>query len=381
MPRVRVLVVDDSVVVRRLVTDALSSDARCEVVGSAANGKIALAKISQVNPDIVTMDIEMPEMDGLECLAALRKLYPKLPVIMFSTLTERAAAATLKALSLGATDYVAKPSAGGIEAAQQMVREQLLPKVLQFGSPAGLPRVLRPTPAPAVRSAAAKPLQPVRLLAIGCSTGGPNALTALLERFPARLPVPVVITQHMPPVFTRLLAERLRAHTRLPVSEAQGGEVLAPGDIWIAPGDHHLVLRRDGAAIKLALDDGPHENSCRPAVDVMFRSVVQIYGGHVLALIMTGMGQDGLRGCEHVREAGGQIVVQDEATSVVWGMPGYVAQAGLADAILPLAQLAPELTRRMPGAAPPATAAKAAVAPQAASASHHPVRSKSIPCP
>jgi two-component system chemotaxis response regulator CheB len=381
MPRVRVLVVDDSVVVRRLVTDALSSDARCEVVGSAANGKIALAKISQVNPDIVTMDIEMPEMDGLECLAALRKLHPKLPVIMFSTLTERAAAATLKALSLGATDYVAKPSAGGIEAAQQMVREQLLPKVLQFGSPAGVPRALRPTPAPAVRSAAGKPLQPVRLLAIGCSTGGPNALTALLERFPARLPVPVVITQHMPPVFTRLLAERLRAHTRLPVSEAQGGEVLAPGDIWIAPGDHHLVLRRDGAAIKLALDDGPHENSCRPAVDVMFRSVVQIYGGHVLALVMTGMGQDGLRGCEHVREAGGQIVVQDEATSVVWGMPGYVAQAGLADAILPLAQLAAELTRRMPGATPPATAPKAAVAPQAASASHRPAGSKSVPCP
>jgi two-component system chemotaxis response regulator CheB len=296
---------------------------------------------------------------------------------MFSTLTERAAAATLKALSLGATDYVTKPSAGGIEAAQQMVREQLLPKVIQFGSPVGVPRALRALPAPASRAGGpAKHVQPVRVLAIGCSTGGPNALTALLERFPARLPVPVVITQHMPPVFTRLLAERLRAHTHLPVSEAQGGEVLAPGDIWIAPGDHHLVLRREGSAIKLALDDGPHENSCRPAVDVMFRSVVQVYGGHVLALIMTGMGQDGLRGCELVREAGGQIVVQDEASSVVWGMPGYVANAGLADAILPLPNLAAELTRRMPGATSPVTA------PQASSvANHHPARSKSAPCP
>lgn len=383
MPKVRVLVVDDSVVVRRLVSDALSSDARCEVVGSAANGKIALAKISQVNPDVVTLDIEMPEMDGLECLAALRKVHPKLPVIMFSTLTERAAAATLKALSLGATDYVTKPSAGGIDAAQQMVRELLLPKVLHFGSAAGVSRPPRLTPPPATRAAAASAKQghyPVRVLAIGCSTGGPNALTALLECLPARPPVPVVITQHMPPVFTRLLAERLRAHTQLPVSEAQGGEVLAPGDIWIAPGDHHLVLRREGSAVKLALDDGPHENSCRPAVDVMFRSVVQIYGGHVLALIMTGMGQDGLRGCEHVREAGGQIVVQDEATSVVWGMPGYVANAGLADAVLPLPQLAAELTRRMPAAA--AAGARAGGAPQTLpGANAPPGKPKSAPCP
>ncbi len=348
MPKTRVLVVDDSVVIRRLIADALSAEPSCELVGSAANGKIALAKILQVNPDIVTMDIEMPEMDGLTTLAEIRKTHPKLPVIMFSTLTERAAAATLKALTLGATDYVTKPSGGSLEASLQQVREQLLPKLRAFGVPgAAGPRPPAPMVArPAPRSA---PLGRIDVVAIGCSTGGPNALTAVFEKIPAPLAVPVVIVQHMPPVFTRLLAERLRAQSGLSVHEAKGGETLAPGGIWVAPGDHHMIVRREGTEFRLALHQGPQENSCRPAADVLFRSVVDAYGGNVLGVVMTGMGYDGLRGCEHVREAGGQIVVQDEATSVVWGMPGAVATAGLADAIVPLNQIAVEICRRATG--------------------------------
>jgi two-component system chemotaxis response regulator CheB len=346
MPKIRVLVVDDSVVVRRLISDVVGADPDFLLAGAAANGRIALAKIPQVNPDVVTLDVEMPEMDGLETLAAIRATYPRLPVIMFSSLTERAASATLKALTLGASDYVTKPSAGNVAASLQQVREQLLPKckALVSGRAVGPrePAVASRAPRPEPRLARAPGT--VEILAIGCSTGGPNALTALLEKLPQALPVPVVIVQHMPPLFTRLLAERLKAHTGSSVREAQGGEVLSAGDIWIAPGDHHLVVRRDGT---LAVHKGPPENSCRPAVDVMVRSVVEAYGAGTFAVILTGMGQDGLRGCESVREAGGQIVVQDEATSVVWGMPGFVANAGLADAVLPLQEIPAEITRRI----------------------------------
>jgi two-component system, chemotaxis family, protein-glutamate methylesterase/glutaminase len=356
MPKIRVLIVDDSVVVRRLVADALSADPDCEVVGSAANGKIALAKIPQVNPDVVTLDIEMPEMDGLVTLAEIRKTHPRLPVIMFSTLTERAAASTLKALTLGASDYVTKPSGGSIAASLQQVRDQLLAKVRALGAgvlgdprTAVRPRIPALPVAPATARAPSASMAHIEVLAIGCSTGGPNALTTVLEAFPQSLPVPAVIVQHMPPIFTRLLADRLRAHTNLSVREAQGGEVLAPGEIWIAPGDYHMMVRREGMTRRLVLTQAPHENSCRPAVDVLFRSVAECYGGHTLAVILTGMGQDGLRGCEHVREVGGQIVAQDEATSVVWGMPGYVANAGLADAVLPLGQVAAEIVRRVGG--------------------------------
>jgi two-component system chemotaxis response regulator CheB len=353
MPKVRVLVVDDSVVIRRLVADALGADPHCEVVGTAANGKIALAKIPQVNPDVVTMDVEMPEMDGLTTLAEIRKIYPRLPVIMCSTLTERAAAATLKALTLGASDYVTKPSGENLVASLQQLREQLLAKVLAFGAPALGLQVPAQVAGAVMRTAVAAqrrgPAAHVEIVALGCSTGGPNALTTVFERFPPNPSVPVVVVQHMPPVFTRLLADRLRAHTNLQVKEAQGGEVLAPGYIWIAPGDHHMVVRREGTTRRLALLQTPHENSCRPAVDVLFRSVVECYGAHTLAVVLTGMGQDGLRGCEHVREAGGQIVVQDEASSVVWGMPGFVANAGLADSIVPLEHVATEISRRVGG--------------------------------
>jgi two-component system chemotaxis response regulator CheB len=370
MPRIRVLVVDDSVVIRKLVSDALSAEPRCEVVGAAANGRIALQKISQVNPDVLTMDVEMPEMDGLETLAAIRKTHPKLPVIMFSAVTERAAAATLKALSLGATDYVTKPSAGKMEEALQKVREQLIPKVLAFGEPRGARfATTGATPRPSLPRPS-RP-RPIQIVAIGCSTGGPNALASIftqLAKLLPRLPVPVVVVQHMPTVFTRLLADRLRAQSGFMVREAQGGETLEPGEVWIAQGDHHMVVTSEGAIRRLALHQGPHENSCRPAVDVLFRSVSAAYGGQALGVVLTGMGQDGLHGCEHLHEAGSPIVVQDEATSVVWGMPGFVANAGLADAVVALDQIPTEIARRLAGLHP-------------AQSSNERARSKSVPCP
>lgn len=348
MRKIRVLIVDDSTVLRRLLTDALAADPALEVVGTASNGRIALAKLSQVNPDIVTLDMEMPEMDGLETLVELRKTYPRLPVIMFSTLTSRGAAATFDALARGASDYVTKPAnVGGVSEAQQNVRQQLIPKIKGFcpwhcdsatTQPAARPRL----------SAVAKPRPRnarIELVVLGVSTGGPNALASLVPQLPASLPVPLLIVQHMPPIFTRHLAERLNAASSLNVVEAQAGDVLRPGGIWIAPGDYHLTVRRAGTNLTLATNQDPPENSCRPAVDVLFRSAAEVCGSGLLGVVLTGMGQDGMRGSEVIRDAGGRVLAQDEATSVVWGMPGAVVQAGLADEILPLAEMSKAICR------------------------------------
>ena len=343
MPKIRVLVVDDSVVFRQLVSRELAADPMLEVVGTAANGKIALQRLPQMNPDIVILDIEMPELDGLSTLRELRKTYPKLPVIMFSALTERGAAATLDALALGATDYFAKPSgSGGIDASLEVIRKELIPEIKAIcrHEQPSLPVSTKPVPS-SIASA------PIDVVAIGASTGGPNALAEVFAGLPGDMPVPTLIVQHMPPMFTRLLAERLSAKNAVKVEEAQPGVVLQPGRGWIAPGDFHMIVARDGALTRLLLHQDPPENSCRPATDVLFRSVAKAYGPRALAVVMTGMGQDGLRGCEAIKEAGGQIIVQDEATSVVWGMPGFVARAGLADKVLPLAHIAPEIVRRV----------------------------------
>ncbi|MGH9451613.1 MAG: protein-glutamate methylesterase/protein-glutamine glutaminase [Terriglobia bacterium] len=355
MPKIRILIVDDSVVIRRMLMDALAADPAFEIAGTAANGRIALSKISQVNPDLVTLDVEMPEMDGLEALAALRKLYPKLPVIMFSTLTERGAAATLDALSLGANDYVTKPAnVGGMDMALKRVRADLIPKIKALCMPAvpgtaAISRPLVPAAAGLKPPAASARRQPVRLdvLAIGVSTGGPNALGELVPQLPADFPVPVVIVQHMPPIFTRLLAERLASRSKLSVVEGSAGIALKAGQVVIAPGDYHMVVERQGLRVVIGTHQQPPENSCRPSVDVLFRSVAAAYGPHTLGLIMTGMGQDGLRGCGNLHEAGGQILAQDQASSVVWGMPGFVAEAGLADKVLPLGEMASEIVRRV----------------------------------
>lgn len=357
MTKCRVLIVDDAVVVRRLVSDVISSDPELEVAGSAANGKIAIAKIPQVNPDVVTLDIEMPEMDGLQTLAAIRKQYPLLPVIMFSTLTARGAQATIEALSLGANDYVTKPAnVGKVTEAIQCLRDQLVPKIKLWyrkGRPseAAFPSTRNGPPGQILAKLASPqflpPVRPIDVVAIGVSTGGPNALSTVLSALPAEFPIPILIVQHMPPVFTRFLAERLNSQCDIEVREATAGELVLPGHAYIAPGDYHMIVKQDSSGIRIATTQEPPENSCRPAVDVLFRSVATIYGSGSLAVILTGMGQDGLRGCERIREVGGQIVAQDEASSVVWGMPGFVVKSGLADQVLPLKEIGLEIVRRV----------------------------------
>lgn len=350
MKPIRVLIVDDSVVVRRIVKDALATDPQVEICGVAANGRIALSMIEQMTPDIVTLDIEMPEMDGLEVLRQLRTRVPAMRVIMFSTLTQRGALATLEALALGARDYVAKPAnVGSVTSSVEAIRTELLPKIKALCGAA--PTLL--TPIAATKSRVSSPAEktlrqrPIEIVVIGTSTGGPNALGQVLPQFPAHLQAAVVVVQHMPPTFTRFLAERLNGECQIPVSEAADGEVIKPGKILIAPGDFHVVTETQGARVHLRTVRTPPENSCRPAVDVLFRSAAKVYGSRALAVVMTGMGQDGLRGAEQLHAASATILAQDEASSVVWGMPGYIVQAGLATKVIPLPEIAGEIIRRV----------------------------------
>jgi two-component system, chemotaxis family, protein-glutamate methylesterase/glutaminase len=334
MARVRVLIVDDSAVIRRMLTDILSADPDIEVVAAVSSGEQALAKLATCMPDVVTLDIEMPGLSGLDTLVELRKLAPRLAVIMFSSLTQRAATTTLEALARGATDYVTKPSdTGSREASIEQVRSQLVPKIKGLARPA----------APSItsvrsRQLATRHVEP-QVIAIAASTGGPNALVTLMGGLRG-VRVPIAIVQHMPAVFTRILAERLAATSGLDVREGVDEEIVQPGRVYVAPGDHHLTLVREDGRVRVSISRGPAVNSCRPAADVLFRSVATAYRGAVLGIVLTGMGQDGLRGCEAIREAGGRIAVQDEASSVVWGMPGAVAAAGLADDIAPITSLA-----------------------------------------
>lgn len=351
MRPVRVLIIDDSAVGRRVLSDILAASTDIEVIGTAATGQIGLSKIPTTLPDIVTLDVEMPEWDGLRTLQEIKSLYPKLPVLMCSSTTQSGASITLEALAYGAEDCIAKPSSLHTQDSQTQFREELIAKVKIIGSKshsaspcsvATPPPKIRPSLAPAQKN------EGVDILAIGSSTGGPCALTTVLSALPGNLNVPIVIAQHMPPVFTKLLADRTSELTQFPVFEGAQGQPLSPNSAWIAPGDYHMQVVRQGIGQPtLTLNQAPRIHGVRPAVDLLFESVVQIYGSRVLAVVLTGMGQDGLIGCEQVRKAGGQVIVQDEATSVVWGMPGAVAKAGLADAILPINEIANEITRRI----------------------------------
>ena len=345
----RLLIVDDSVVIRQALIAALSREPSLHAVGAASSGRVALMKIPLLHPDVVALDLDMPEMDGVETLTAIRQSYPRLPVILLAASTPQSSVAVVDALARGGTDYVLKP-AGAVptDAALRDLVGELISKIASC-----CPDVAD-LPMPPLQRGASNRIGASRgvtgrvdVLAIGVSTGGPVALMDLIPRFPADFPVPVLIVQHMPPVFTKLLAERLAAKARLPVAECPPCGTLAPPQVWIAPGDFHMAVEPEGDVVRIVRQKHPPENSCRPAVDVLFRSVARVYGSHALAVVMTGMGQDGLRGCESIQAAGGQVLAQDEPTSVVWGMPGFVARAGLADQVVPLSGLGDEILERV----------------------------------
>ncbi|HVS69419.1 MAG TPA: chemotaxis response regulator protein-glutamate methylesterase [Mycobacteriales bacterium] len=334
----RVLLVDDSAVVRRIVRSALAPATEVEVCGEARNGAEALALVPVLKPDVVVLDVEMPVMDGLVTLRRLRRDHPTLPVVMCSTLTERGAAVTVEALSEGAADFVTKPRAVSQDRMLDSLREQIVPVLLAVTGRAPRGLVPAPAPSPQVRRAATDPGSGYGVVVIASSTGGPNALSQVLPKWD--LPVPVLVVQHMPPNFTKILAERLDAACTMPVSEAQDGELVEPGRILIARGDFHLRLRGTAARPEVVLANEPPENSVRPAADVTFRDVAALWGAHALGVVLTGMGRDGTDGARAITAAGGVVIAQDEASSVVWGMPGSVVDAGLASKVVPLDAIA-----------------------------------------
>ena len=346
--RARVMVCDDSVVIRGAISRMLQADPAIEVVARVANGQMALDEIKRSKPDVVVLDIEMPVLDGMTALPLLLRADPGLRVVMASTLTTRGADIALRALRLGAADYLPKPSSIGT-ASDDSFRRELLEKVK------GLARLRHRAAEPSASAGARVALRPApmaspRLLAVGSSTGGPQALFTLVQGLGRGLGVPVVLTQHMPPTFTPILAEHLNKLGGMPCAEAKDGEPLQPGRLYVAPGDRHLLVEGSRAAMRARLSDSPPENFCRPSVDPMLRSAAAACDGRVLVAMLTGMGHDGLAGTRAVIQAGGAAVAQDEATSVVWGMPGAIAQAGLCHAVLPLPRVAPKLVEMLRGA-------------------------------
>ena len=351
----RVLVVDDSHVIRGLLTRSLDSDPDIKVVATASNGKAAIDEVTRIEIDVVVLDIEMPVMDGMTALPQLLAARPGVQIIMASTLTLKGASISMKALSKGAADYVPKPSSTGEVHSAEDFKRELIAKVKSWGAVARRRRgtAARSATEPAAGSAARRfPAGPITLreaptlfqpdcIAIGSSTGGPQALFKVFQMMGKVTNLPVFVTQHMPATFTTILAEHLGQASGMPAAEAKDGEPVAPGRIYVAPGDFHMTVQIEGGRKVVRLDKNPPENFCRPAVDPMLRSLAKAYNGKVLTVILTGMGQDGLRGGRELSAAGGVIAAQDEATSVVWGMPGSVANAGLCSAVLPLSDIGP----------------------------------------
>lgn len=344
---VRVLLVDDSATVRNLLSKVLSEAPGIEVIGTAENGQAGVAAVARRLPDLVVLDVEMPVMDGIAALREIRRAHPRLPVIMFSSLTEKGARATLDALMAGANDYVTKPTGGPAEVAER-IRRDLVDRIKAL---AGRHRQVTPEAAPsaALHAPPQRPQQAARVkgIVVGVSTGGPTALAELLPHFAAQAGVPILIVQHMPAFFTAQLAERLTRLIGCDVREAVHGQHLAATGLLLAPGGKHLEVVQDNAFGRIRLTEAAPENSCRPAADVLFRTAAAVWGKGTLGIVLTGMGRDGLAGSRAIVDAGGSVLVQDEFTSVVWGMPGEVARAGLADAILPLAQLGAEVGLRL----------------------------------
>ncbi len=353
----RVMVVDDSAVIRGLLTRALEADSCVKVVASVGNGEVAIKTLDRHDIEVIVLDIEMPVMDGLTALPKLLAAKPGVQVIMASTLTRKNAEVSLRALQAGAADYIPKPSSTSELTSTDAFQRELTAKVKALaaaGRPAG-----RPATAPRAQSqatvAAMAPRREIvlrkpslalpRVIAIGSSTGGPQALLEVLRDMTTSVKLPILITQHMPATFTTLLAEHIGRATGVPCAEAKDGDVVTGGHIYLAPGDYHMVVESKGASSVIRLNQDPPENFCRPAVDPLLRSMAKVYGAGLLTIILTGMGSDGQKGSVDVVEAGGTIIAQDEATSVVWGMPGAVATSGLCSAVLPIQEIGPNVRK------------------------------------
>lgn len=364
-PKIRVMVVDDAVVFRGLVSRWVQGEPDIEVVSAHRNGQEALENFSRVDPDLVVLDIEMPVLDGLETLPRLLERKPDLTVIISSTVTRRNAEVGIRALQLGAADYVSKPETNREMTMSPEFRRDLISRIRALGK-RRFERLARERPARFIAevaepaSAPALPYRlrpfstvPPRVLAIGSSTGGPQALQILLRGIaPAIARVPVLITQHMPPTFTTILAEHIARATGRPAHEGRNGELLAPGRLYIAPGARHMMIARDGEQARIVVNDDPPIHFCRPSVDPLFATAAAAFGSATLAVILTGMGSDGTDGASIVAEAGGSVIAQDEATSVIWGMPGAAAEAGLCAGILPLESIAPRINELVTGGRP-----------------------------
>jgi two-component system chemotaxis response regulator CheB len=357
---VRVMIVDDSLVVRGMIARLFADVPDIEVAATVSNGQLAVDRLSRnTDIDVIVMDIEMPVMDGLTALPKLLEIDPRVKIIMASTLSQRNAEISLRALAAGATDYVPKPSASRELAGGQSFAEELQQKVRTLGGARRRRKRLRSSPAiKTQRQPQARPVQlrkpgvhSPEILAIGSSTGGPQALFTFLSTISTSFKLPIVITQHMPATFTAILAEHITRATGWPCSESKDGDVVTPGRILLAPGDFHMVIEEMNGQRVVRLNQEPPVNFCRPAVDVMLRSLVSAYGPRVLAVILTGMGSDGLIGGQQVVEAGGTVIAQDEATSIVWGMPGAVATADLCSTVLPLGELGAYVMKFVSGGA------------------------------
>lgn len=349
----RALVVDDTTLYRKVLSDLLSEIPGVEVVGTAPNGKIALAKIPQLRPDILTLDFEMPEMNGLETLQQLKTQAPQVGAIMISSHTSQGAKITMDALELGAFDFVAKPEAGSMAESIESLRSRLKPIIQAYlirkvrripgASPRVTPMVTPRVSPPLVRSTAIDGR--IDLVAIGISTGGPNALAHVIPQLPSNLGVPIVIVQHMPPIFTAALAESLTKKSQIKVVEAQHGQVLEPNVAYIAPGGKQMGIAAQGTNYTVVITDDPPENHCKPSVDYLFRALASTHKNRVLSIIMTGMGADGTRGLKLLKAQGAKVLAQDEASCVVFGMPMEAIKAGVVDTVLPLDNIAPEIIR------------------------------------
>lgn len=362
--KIKVLIVEDSSVIRSLLSRWLSAEADIEVVGTAIDGSQGIVKARELSPDIVLLDIEMPVMDGMTALPEILKAAPRARVIMASTLTRRGGETTIKALSSGASDYLAKPDAGQLAGAADYKRD-LLMKVRMLGAralrghqapvmkqfvektPAQALRIPNPTPATPFRSAS-RQARPSAIF-IGASTGGPEALRVVVSGLKGQIDVPVLITQHMPILFTKILAEHLTKQTGATVVEAEHGMEARAGIFYIAPGSHHMTIATSSNVIRIELNTNPPENFCRPAVDPLFRSASASLGERALAVILTGMGHDGREGARAMVGKGALLITQDEDTSVVWGMPGAVVRAGIATTTKPLVEIAPAILDVMRG--------------------------------